>query len=90
MSYFFESKQMGYFKKLPKPPKDPYYEEQAMKAIQNVIDSAKEKSLAEICFLIRRSYPFGELRKGRPYKIWNKLVGAKEIELGLEPRKHKK
>jgi hypothetical protein len=81
---------MGYFKKLPKSPKDTYYEEQAISAIQNVIDTSEGKSLAEIRFLMRRSYPFGSLRRGRPYKIWNKLVVAKEIELGLEPRKHKK
>lgn len=71
--------------------KDSYYEEQSHKAINDAVEAGKAagKSVKEIRFLVRRSYPFGPLRKGQPYKIWNRLVLAKEAELGLEVRKHK-
>ena len=68
---------------------DNYYEIQSRRAIEQAIEGAIGKPLEEIRFLIRRTYPFGPLRRGRPYKIWNRLVLAKEAELGLEPRRHR-
>lgn len=69
---------------------DQYYEQKSRESIDQAIAEAVGKSLEEKRFLMRRAYPFGALRKGRPYKIWNRLVLAKEAELGLKPRKHKK
>ena len=71
--------------------KDSYYEDESRTAIEQAVQEGiqKNKNTEEIRFLIRRSYPFGPLRKDRAYKIWNRLVLAKEAELGLEPRKHK-
>ena len=70
--------------------KDLDYAEETQKAIEEAIIAGAGKPPEDVRFLIRRSYPFGPLRKGRPYKIWNKLVLAKEAELGLEHRLHKK
>jgi hypothetical protein len=67
---------------------DNYYEIQSRRAIEQAVEAAVGKAPEEIRFLIRRTYPFGPLRRGRPYKIWNRLVLAKEAELGLEPRRH--
>jgi hypothetical protein len=36
--------------------------------------------LAEIISYVRKHYPFGE-KKGRPYKIWNRIIGKYEIAL---------
>ncbi len=69
---------------------DAYYKEKSTQAIETAVSESIGKSPEEMRSTIRRSYPFGPLRKGRPYKIWNKLVLEKEAELGLEPRKHKK
>lgn len=70
--------------------KDAYYEEQSVLSIETALAAAAGKTPEEIKFLIRRSYPFGALRKGRPYKIWNRLVLAKLAELGIPQKKHKK
>lgn len=67
---------------------DNYYTEQATKAIDVAVKESEGKTLDEIRFAIRRAYPFGPLRKGRPYKIWRKLMLEKEAALGLEPKKH--
>lgn len=71
-------------------PKDPYYREQSAKAIAQALEATEDKTPEERRTAIRRSYPFGPQRKGRPYKIWNRMVLEKEVELGLEPRKHKR
>lgn len=76
--------------KQSKADKDLYYEEQSRQSIEQAVKDGQGKSPEDTRFLIRRSYPFGALRKGRPYKIWNRLVLAKEVELGLQVRKHKK
>jgi len=68
---------------------DNYYEIQSRRAIEQAVEGAAGKPPEEIRFLMRRSYPFGPLRQGRPYKIWNRLVLAKEAELGLKPKRHK-
>jgi hypothetical protein len=72
--------------------KDEYYLKESERAIEAAISAATAagKTPEEIRSAIRRSYPFGALRKGKEYKIWNKLVHKKERELGLEPRRHKK
>ncbi len=70
--------------------KDSYYETESQKAIDAAVKAGEGKAPEEIRSLIRRSYPFGPLRSGRPYKVWNRLVHKKEADLGLEPRKHKK
>ena len=68
---------------------DDYYCVESIKAIEAAIKDAKNKPPDQLRFLIRRSYPFGPQRKGRNYKIWNRLVLEKEAELGFAPRKHK-
>lgn len=74
----------------PKSEKDTYYQEQSAKAIESAVEASKGKTLEEVRFAIRRSYPFGPLRKGRPYKVWSRLVHEMETKLGMEPRRHKK
>lgn len=76
----------------PKPSneKDNYYEEKSKEAIAKAIEETEGKTLDLVRFAVHRSYPFGALRTGRPYKIWRRLVLAWEAETGLAPRKHKK
>jgi hypothetical protein len=68
---------------------DNYYQEQSLKAIEKAIAATEGKALEDVRFEIHQSYPFGPLRFGRAYKIWNKLVLSTEANLGLQPRKHK-
>lgn len=62
--------------------KDTFDRDQSLKTIDFVIKTSAEKSPKEIAFAIRRAYPFGTKRQGKPYKIWRLLVIAKEKELG--------
>ena len=69
---------------------DDYYREHSLRAIEAAIAEWKDKSTPkELRFWIRRSYPFASPRKGRCYKIWNKVLLEKEAELGYAPKKHK-
>lgn len=74
----------------PNSDKDRYYEDQARKAIQVALLESHGKSPEEIRFAIRRSYPFEALRRGKQYKVWNRLCHETENQMGLEPRKHKR
>ncbi len=68
---------------------DDYYREESRKAINDAVEQAGERPPEEVRFLIRRSYPFEKPRRGRPYKLWRKIMLAKEAELGFEPKRHK-
>lgn len=81
---------MNFYEREKKNDKDTYYTVESQRAIDTAVQAGAGKSPEEVRSLIRRSYPFGPLRAGRSYKIWNRLVLKKEQELGLEPRRHKK
>jgi hypothetical protein len=70
---------------------DTYYRDASIEAFQATIEEAREKgkTLDEMRFLLRRSYPFGAHRKGRVYKIWLKELHKAEESVGLAPKKHK-
>lgn len=70
--------------------KDLYYKEQSEKAIAEALERCTDQSPEGLRRAIRRSYPFGPLRSGRPYKIFRKLMLAAEASLGLEPKRHRK
>lgn len=67
---------------------DSYYEDAARVAIQTVLEETEGKEPDEIRFLLRRAYPFGPLRKGQQYKVWNRMIHEEEAKLGLQKRTH--
>lgn len=84
---------MNFYEDDPKDEsRDDYFRKESERAIESAVAGAVAagKTLEEIRSAIRRSYPFGPLRRGKSYKIWNRMVLAKEKDLGLAPRKHRK
>lgn len=67
---------------------DDYYREEARKAINDAVEESKGCHPDELRFRIRRAYPFSRPRSGKPYKLWRKIMLAKEAELGFAPKRH--
>lgn len=53
--------------------KDPYYERTCYETLERVAEQCKGKPREQIIKAWKQAYPFGTDRKGRKYKIWNKL-----------------
>lgn len=51
---------------------DKRIEEQSYRALELVLEQNKGKSFEQIKKATKDAYPFGE-RKGRAYKIWNRI-----------------
>ncbi|HEY9678703.1 MAG TPA: hypothetical protein V6C76_11880 [Drouetiella sp.] len=53
--------------------KDQYYERTCNETLGRVAEETKGKPHAETIKAWKQAYPFGTDRKGRKYKIWNRL-----------------
>ena len=51
---------------------DDYYERKSYEVLEAVAQECKDKPRAYLVKAWKQAYPFGD-RKGRKYKIWNKL-----------------
>jgi hypothetical protein len=51
---------------------DKYFEDECYKAVQSVLQECKDKDRPFTIKALKAAYPFGE-RKGRKYKIWNRI-----------------